>query len=302
MSLTKSQIVNDLKIMGIAKDDIVNVKASLLEIGYIKGGANTLIEALLECVGQNGTILSDSFVNVYSPWSIKFWSNIVTQTTPSYAGALANAMITFPGSFRSNHPVQKFSLIGKEAEYLAGNHTSSAYAYDILRIIAEKGGKNLKIGSDEKVPGVGTTHVAIGIAKIRQKRLLRGVRYKNRKGVVTSFYLNWSGGCMEAFYQLNEKYKMRSGAILKLGNIGSAKAKLTSMKDTLELELYEIKRDINGFLRCGNQDCLTCSLTWENNRDPISSVIIRALKSKDIRLVYRILKLLIFGRYPFKAD
>ena len=83
MSLTKSQIVNDLKIMGIAKDDIVNVKASLLEIGYIKGGANTLIEALLECVGQNGTIISDSFVNVYSPWSIKFWSNIVTQTTPS---------------------------------------------------------------------------------------------------------------------------------------------------------------------------------------------------------------------------
>ena len=28
---------------------------------------------------------------------------------------------------------------------------------------------------------------------------------------------------------------------------------------------------------------------------------LRALKSKDIRLVYRILKLLIFGRYPFKA-
>ena len=86
------------------------------------------IEALLEVVGDTGTLVTDSFVTMYSPFSLQFWTNIVDCRTASYAGALANALSKYPGAIRSTHPVQKFALLGARAQELAALHTESSYA------------------------------------------------------------------------------------------------------------------------------------------------------------------------------
>lgn len=297
--LTRIDLVRDLRNLGVTEGDLLNVKASLRSIGNIQGGVDTLIEAILEAVGPSGTIVTDSFVDVHSPFSRAFWKNVIDQDAPSYAGALANAMLRRRDVHRSRHPVQKFALIGRMAETLAKGHTPDSYAYDVLRIMAEKGGKNLKIGPDEKVPGVGTTHVAIGLAGLRQKRPLAGVRYKDAEGKVRSFYRNWSGGCMKAFYNLNSAYDRASGAVLAKGKVGEAPAKLTSMGVTLRLEQELIRTNVGGFLRCGNPACLDCRFSWEGLSDPLAPFLWDAVRRGRFKAAAKALLYRVVYRYPF---
>lgn len=292
------KLAADLLAIGIRKGAIVNVKASLRSIGKMANGADTLIDALKSVVGEDGTIITDSFVLVYPLGSKQYKMQIVDQMTPSYAGALANAMISHKNSERSFHPVQKFALIGKRAKELAENHDENSYAYDILRIIAETGGVNLKIGPDETVPGVGTSHVAIGLANIKQKIAKLGVKHITKDGEIKDFIVNWSGGCVKAFYNLNELYNNTAGAVLGRGMVGNAPAKLTDMKKTLSAELEYIRKDPAGFLKCSDPECFTCSLTWEISHESFLKYFTRMLIRGKWRKAIYARKIFSFS-YPY---
>lgn len=297
--MTQEDLVSDLKAMGLQEGDLVNVKASLRAIGKIEGGVDTLINALLAVVGPTGTIVTDSFVDVFSPLGRKFWTHVVDENSKSYAGGLANAMLKRPEVRRSQHPVQKFAIIGYLASHLAEAHTAESYAYDVLRVMAEQDGKNLKIGPDDKVPGVGTTHVAIGLEKIRQKRPWVGVRYKDKSGAVRSFYRNWSGGCMKAFFNLNPLYDQHSGAVISKGKIGNAPAKLTSMGSTLALERELIRRDASSVLRCGNPNCIECKFSWEPCQDALPRFVLDSLSKGEFKKVAKAIMYKYIYPYPF---
>ena len=59
-AVIKEDIVNTLQEIGLKKGDIVIVHASLSSMGYVCGGAQTVIEALFETVGDEGTIVMPS--------------------------------------------------------------------------------------------------------------------------------------------------------------------------------------------------------------------------------------------------
>lgn len=294
---TTSNIVEDLHSIGLKRGCIVNVKASMKSIGKMENGANTLIDALIEVVGPEGLIVTDSFIKGYAKNSDKYRKNISNQDSPSYAGALSNSMIDHPDSFRSHHPIQKFCMIGRDAESIACNHTKDSYAYDILKIMAEKGGLNLKIGTDEKVPGVGTTHVAIGIFGIEQYRGESWVQYLDDSGQINNFKMNWAGACKDAIYQLNDEYEKVDGAICAHGTIGNAPAKLSDMGETLKLELELIKKDTVSFLKCGCSDCITCQLTWVIERKSPFLLALKFIFRGDIRNATRALRVYYFKKH-----
>ena len=53
----KEEIIQKLREVGLERGDAVMVHTSLKRMGYICGGAQTVIEALMEVVGENGTIM-----------------------------------------------------------------------------------------------------------------------------------------------------------------------------------------------------------------------------------------------------
>ena len=55
--ILKEEIVQKLREVGLEKGDVVMVHTSLKRMGYVCGGAQTVIEALMEVVGENGTIM-----------------------------------------------------------------------------------------------------------------------------------------------------------------------------------------------------------------------------------------------------
>ena len=55
--ILKEKIVQKLREVGLEKGDAVMVHTPLKRMGYVCGGAQTVIEALMEVVGENGTIM-----------------------------------------------------------------------------------------------------------------------------------------------------------------------------------------------------------------------------------------------------
>lgn len=257
--ITKDDLVKSAIAAGVEKGDVLNLKVSLRAIGKIEGGANTLIEAFIDAVGPEGTIVSDSFIATQfkSSKDIK----LTDQNTPSYAGALTNSMVKHPKSFRSTHPIQKFVAIGKRAEELMGNHGKDDFAYGVLQQMLSLNGKNVKIGPEEKVPGVGTTHIVLCEMGYKQDKLSKGVYYQNESGETKFHDVNWVGGCGYGFNNLMPLFR-KEGALVGEAKMGNTQIKITSMPKTYEIEKRVLKQEPDSIL-CNNPSCLDCRLSWE---------------------------------------
>lgn len=55
--ILKEEIIQKLREVGLEKGDAVMVHTSLKRMGYVCGGVQTVVEALMEVVGENGTIV-----------------------------------------------------------------------------------------------------------------------------------------------------------------------------------------------------------------------------------------------------
>jgi hypothetical protein len=154
--------------------------------------------------------------------------------------------------------------------------------------MAEEGGRNLKIGSEEKTVGVGTTHVAIGLLKLRQKRPRAGCAYTEDGGRVVTFERDWAGACARGFVNFIPYYRP-AGAVLSEGRVGHAEAKITDMKRTLEVEL-ELLRKNPSLLMCDDPACVDCRLSWEFSTGSLGGVILQNLRRKRFRPVVSALR------------
>ena len=137
----KEDIVNELKRMGLKTNDVVMVHTSLKNMGYVCGGAQTIIEALIEVVGVEGTIMmpTQSWKNLdpvegvhweadESEWQCirDNWPAYDKNITPTNTmGAVAEMFRKWPGSIRSDHPARSVCAWGKYAKYLTENHDIS---------------------------------------------------------------------------------------------------------------------------------------------------------------------------------
>jgi len=256
-------IKGDLIKLGVKEGDTLNLKISIRSIGKVR--AEDVIIDILDIIGPRGTIVAESFVNSYHISELKRNKYSSNRYTESYAGAVANQMICWPGAVRSFHPIQKFTAIGYRADELM-NHGPDDYAYEPLRVMALTGGKNLRIG--DRVIGVGTTHVAIGMLGLKQNIPKEGVYYWAGRRVL--FRRNWAGGCAVGFNNMLPMY------IGNKGKVGNANAMLTDMKDTLSLEMALIRNDPTEFM-CGK--CIDCRYSWAHSTGFAKKIVLPLLRT-----------------------
>ncbi len=58
--LTKEDLIEGFKSCGVSKGQAIFVHTSLKSLGFVVGGAEILIRALLEIVGEEGTLMMPS--------------------------------------------------------------------------------------------------------------------------------------------------------------------------------------------------------------------------------------------------
>ena len=164
--ITKNEIITALEKLGLTKGDNVMVHTSLSQLGYVCGGAQTVIEALIEVVGSDGTIMmpTQSWKNLDPEtgvhWDVdkEYWE-ILRENWPAYdakitptntMGAVAEMFRSWPGTLRSNHPARSVAAWGKNAAYLTENHDLSDIFGETspLARLYKLNGKVLLIGVD----------------------------------------------------------------------------------------------------------------------------------------------------------
>lgn len=292
--ITKETLIQQFIDLGIRKGDILHLKVSLKSIGKIEGSANTLIESLLSVVGEEGCLVCDSFVGSQIELFRHFKKKVFDENSVSYAGAFVNAAIKYPGAFRSSHPIQAFTAIGGNAKELTEQFTKDSLPYEFLENLAALGAKNLRIGPEKKIVGVGTTHVAICRLSFWQKQIVKGIYYRDVDGKLKWFRQNWADGCAIGFKQLMPFY-YEGGAVIAQGTVGETDALLTDMQKTLDIEYQLFKKKPTAFM-CGRKDCVYCSFTWANSRYSFANCFWANIKKKEYKKAMQALVIQVLGK------
>jgi aminoglycoside 3-N-acetyltransferase len=149
-SLSKSQLVEQLVKIGIEPGDTLLVHSSLSKIGYLNEGPKTLVDALIDVIGNNGNLLMPTSPNnVYQLNYIQNTPFFDVLNSPSRTGAITEYFRTLNGSKRSLHPTEPISAYGPLADELTKDHFNQLTPYNSnspLYKVAQKGGKILYIG------------------------------------------------------------------------------------------------------------------------------------------------------------
>jgi aminoglycoside 3-N-acetyltransferase len=112
MMLSRADLVSGLGQTGIKQGDTVVVHASYKSLGGVEGGAETVIDSLLDLVGPEGTLLFATF-NFHS-WTETHYFDI--RETPSDMGMISEIARLRQDASRTPHPIYSFAVLGKRLE------------------------------------------------------------------------------------------------------------------------------------------------------------------------------------------
>lgn len=129
--LTPGSIARDLRRIGLHPGDVVLVHTSLSSLGWVAGGAQSVIEALLGVLGPEGTLAMPAHTGQLSdpatwrnPPVPADWHRAIRAGMPAFdlartpsrnMGAVAELFRTWPGARRSFHPLGSMAALGPGA-------------------------------------------------------------------------------------------------------------------------------------------------------------------------------------------
>jgi aminoglycoside 3-N-acetyltransferase len=142
--VTKQQVVEALKAVGVLPGDGLLVHSALQFLGRPVGGVGMYFEALCEAVAF-GTLAVPTFNFTFADGEA-----YDPQSTPSMGmGMLSEYIRLQPAALRTPHPMQSLAVIGAHAADLAGRDTPSAFdPGSAFERMLELGFKILLLGAD----------------------------------------------------------------------------------------------------------------------------------------------------------
>lgn len=115
--ITGRRLRGDLAAIGVEPGTTLVVHSSLSALGWVEGGAPTVVRALLDAVGDDGTLAMPAatpHVGEGLPFD--------RRTTPTTMGAIAETFRNWPGSLRSEHPLESVCARGPRADEVTADH------------------------------------------------------------------------------------------------------------------------------------------------------------------------------------
>ncbi|MBQ4629731.1 MAG: AAC(3) family N-acetyltransferase [Clostridia bacterium] len=112
-------IRNDLISLGLGKGDSVLIHSSFKSMGEVDGGIQTLVDAILDCIGSTGTLLAPTLSYEYVPQTNPIYNHV---DTPSCVGAVSEFIRSMDGAKRSIHPTHSCAAIGDKRDFFVCGH------------------------------------------------------------------------------------------------------------------------------------------------------------------------------------
>jgi len=148
-----------LRELNVKPGDRLLVHSGLSLLGWVEGGADAVIDAIVSAVGKKGTVMMPAFT--FPP------AEIFDPThTPTTMGAIAGAFLKRPDVTRSIHTTHSVSAWGAGKDRLAAGHeTATALGVGSpAHMILEEGGDIVLLGVGHWANSA--VHVAEAIARV----------------------------------------------------------------------------------------------------------------------------------------
>ena len=202
---TKNDFKYLFKQVGVEKGMVVCLQANLSHFGTIIGGAQAMIDALKELVGENGCIIMPSFsmstldpsCQNQHPYSFESWEKVrkhmigfQRQLTPCDMNSrTCNQLLRNEGVVRSEHPVYSFAFWGSFEEEWLDQELDYPIQFDsVLAGFKDRKACNVLIGVpfEESV----LIHSLAHVLGYECTRIERAYEKKGKRNVVKTFLVH----------------------------------------------------------------------------------------------------------------
>lgn len=250
--LTRDDIVRGLRELGVREGDVLMVHSALSSFGRVDGGADTVIDALMEAVGPSGTV---AMPTLYIP-SISSGEIFDVDMSPSQMGEITETFRRRPGTVRSVHPTHSIAASGARADELIADHAKAPTACGEgtpFSKLCDWGGKVVLLGVDQDRNTLLHTAEDYADCPYLTPRL---ARYRDpADGEVKELTLQRFPGPHRDFIGLDRLF--REEGVMKAGKIGRAVCRLMDAAGTVRVAVDALKRDPAAVL-CDNPACADC--------------------------------------------
>jgi aminoglycoside 3-N-acetyltransferase len=231
--MTRSDIEEGLLELGLRRGDTVLLHSSLRSFGFVEGGAETVVDAFLTVLGEDGTLVVPTF---------------------GALGIITEVVREHPRAVRSIHPIASVAAIGAHAEAICKSHwrAETAHGADTpYTRIATLGGYVCLAGVDQDRNT--TLHT---VEALLQLPYLNDVTrtFDSDEGEVTRTWRFFPGPHRD-FIGLDRLLRQAGG--MRMGRIGDSVIRLVKSQDLLDVCLEAGGAD-EAFVLCDNPNCADC--------------------------------------------
>jgi len=228
---------------GIRKGDILIIHSAFAAVGGVEGGVDMMLDALLDVLGEEGTLIMPTFTGTEPPFSSK--------DSKTYCGILSETLRHRKDAVRSLHPTHSLAAIGKLAEEFAGDkwitQTTCGRGTAFERLVSY----------NAKLMLLGVDFARCSVLHYCEEDLdylvpVRVAPPVENPGITV---LNRFPPGHRMFIHLMQK--VREKLWFSIGYIGDARTLLFPIKDMIDHCMEEVALDPYVFL-CDNESCNSC--------------------------------------------
>ncbi len=247
LHVSQADILSGLRDLGLGEGDTVLTHSSLKSFGNVEGGADAVIDALVECVGPRGCVVVPTLTLGSSESPVRF----DVANSPSTSGLVTETLRKRPEARRSLHPTSSAAAIGWAADELTRHHLDtpcglvSPYGQVYLR-----GGWCLFMGATW---GSNTMfHVAEEIAGLEYLRYATfpDARLIDETGVerVVTFrrYNCYQTGVKRDLVAMGPRFEAAGAA--RRGRIGPSECMLIRARDVIDISLKALADELDSIV------------------------------------------------------
>lgn len=252
-------LIKDIKSIGLGKGDTIFIHGSLRNVGMTENGAHTLIDAIQEVIGDQGTIVAQTHSMNYMGYTNHPFD--VENSPGINSGIIAETLRKRNDSHRSSHPTHSSAAIGKNAKWLTQDHC----LYDPFSVDSPIY-RGYTVNAKILLIGVGNEkntmiHLAEGLMDLPYNSITYNESWSN--------YAHYLDGKGEVVKILQTKFPGHSGAFNRLegifflegltqyGMVGNAVTMLMESNKIVN-KTMEVLKHKPEFLLCANVNCACC--------------------------------------------